>query len=325
MAERTQQAYDVVVVGGGAAGLSAALVLARCLRRVVVVDAGRPRNAAAAHLHNFLTRDGMPPAEFLAAARAEVAGYGVEILTGTVRAVDRTQTGFTVVVEDGPMLLARRVLAATGLTDELPDLPGIHQRWGRDVLHCPYCHGYEVRGRPLGILAESPMAVHMALQLGQWSPDVVLFRHTLPDSDVGEQERAALAARDVRIVEGRVTGLVVENDQLTGVRLVDGTVVARSALFVASRPVPRDAVLTALGATTEQDTAQRRWVSTDPMGRTSVPGAWAVGNVARPAGQLVTFAADGTLAAIGLNADLVSEDITLAQAARHTPVAVSSS
>ena len=287
------QAYDVAVVGGGAAGLSAALVLARCLRRVIVVDAGQPRNATAAHLHNFLTRDGMPPKEFLAIARAEVAAYGVTTLSGTVRRVERLETGFTVAIDDGQTLRTRRLLVATGLTDELPALPGIHQRWGRDVLHCPYCHGFEVRGQALGMLADSPQAAHTALQLGQWSPDVVLFCHTIPSSKLGHQEQAALAARNVRIVEGTVTGLVIENDQLAGVRLTDGTVVARSALFVTPRVTPNDALLTAMGATTEQ-TATGRWISHDATGRTSVPGAWTVGTVPIPYNQLITHAAAAT-------------------------------
>jgi len=311
--ETAEPCYDVVVVGGGAAGLSAALMLARCLRRVVVVDAGRPRNAAAAQLHNFLTRDGTAPTAFLAAARAEVAGYGVTILPGTVHAADRTDTGFTVVVESGLVLHGRRLLVATGVTDELPALPGIHQRWGRDVLHCPYCHGYEVRGQPLGVLADSPLAAHSALQLRQWSSDVVLFLNTVPRRDIGAQERAALAARDVRIVDGEVSGLAVEDDRLTGVRLADGSVVARSALFLSSRPVPNDALLTALGAKTAENQVGR-WVSTDPMGRTSVPGLWAVGNVTASFSQLVTFAADGTRAAMALNADLVTEDVAVAVA-----------
>jgi thioredoxin reductase len=303
-----EQAYDVVVVGGGVAGLSAALVLARCMRRVIVVDAGRPRNSAAAHLHNFLTRDGMPPREFLAVGRAEVAAYGVATVSGTVRAVDQVEAGFTVAVDDGRTLRARRLLVATGSTDELPALPGIHQRWGRDVLHCPYCHGYEVRGQALGVLADSARAAYAALQLGQWSPDVVLFCHTVRGSEIGEQERAALAARNVRVVEGTVTGLVVEDDRLAGVRLADGTVVVRSALFVTSRAVPNDALLTALGAATEE-TARGRWVSTDSTGRTSVPGVWAVGNVHGPASQLLAHAAAATLAAISVNDDLITREV----------------
>jgi thioredoxin reductase len=148
--------YDVVVVGGGPAGLSAALVLARARRTVAVVDAGEPRNAPAAHLHGFLSRDGMPPHDLVAAGRAEVAGYGGSLIDDTV--VD-VAPGFHVRLAGGSSLHARRILVATGLRDELPDIPGVRERWGRDLLHCPYCHGYEVRDQPLGVLGGTPEAV----------------------------------------------------------------------------------------------------------------------------------------------------------------------
>jgi thioredoxin reductase len=140
-----KEKYDVVIVGGGAAGLSAGLALSRARRSVLVVDAGTPRNAPAGHVHNYLTRDGIPPAELLAAGRAEVTGYGGEILSGSVNSADPLDDGFQVTLTDGRVLLARRLLVTTGLVDELPDVPGLTERWGRDVLHCPYCHGWEVR------------------------------------------------------------------------------------------------------------------------------------------------------------------------------------
>jgi thioredoxin reductase len=309
----TSQRYDVAIGGGGAAGLSAALVLARARRRVVVLDAGSPRNALAAHMHNYLSRDGMPPAELLAVGRAEVLGYGGEIVSATVARVEATPTGFSVTLDDGSTLAARRLLIATGLTDELPDLPGLRERWGRDVLHCPYCHGYEVRDQALGVLGTGPRSVHQALLVRQVSSDVVFFRHTL--ADFVAEDRQRLAARDVRVVEGPVAHLVVEGDRLTGVQLADGSVVARSAVFVAPRFVANDAVVTALGAETER-TDIGTWVTTDPTGRTSVPGVWAVGNVADPAAFVVGAAAAGARAAAALNADLVEEDVARAMADR---------
>ena len=305
------QLYDVAVVGGGAAGLNAALVLARARRRVVVLDAGRPRNAPAAHVHGFLSRDGMPPGELLAAGRSEVRGYGGEVVAAAVRGVEQTGSHFELSLDDGRVVAARRLLVATGLTDELPDVPGLRERWGRDVLHCPYCHGYEVRDRPLGVLARSPMSVHQALLLPHWSPDVVFFSHTLAEISDADCER--LRARGVRIVEGVVTRLVVDEreDRLTGVELEDGTIVARSALFVAPRFVPNDAVLTALGAETGESPVGS-FVRTDPMGRTSVPGVWAVGNVSDPAAFVINAAAAGARAAAAINMDLVEEEIALA-------------
>src|SRR4051794_36480958 len=171
--------HDVVVIGGGAAGLSAARVLSRGRRRVAVVDAGAPRNAPAAHMQGFIGSDGLPPAELLAAARSEVAGYGGHLVSGTVAGVTpRRRTGaharrrFDVVLADGRTLGARRVLVTTGLRDELPDIPGLRDRWGRDVLHCPYCHGYEVRDQPLGVLGSTPeeiaLAVGHAHLIRQW-------------------------------------------------------------------------------------------------------------------------------------------------------------
>ena len=310
------QSYDVAIVGGGAAGLSAALVLARSRRRVVVLDAGTPRNAPAAHMHNFLSRDGVPPADLLAAGRAEVLGYGSEIVSATVTGIEATPTGFTARLDDGSTVPARRLLIATGLTDELPEVPGVRERWGRDVLHCPYCHGYEVRDQQLGVLGSGPKSVHQALLVRQLSPDVVFFRHTLPN--LGAEDRERLAARDVRVVEAPVSGLVVEGDRLTGVQLADGSVVARSAVFVAPRFVANDAndaTLAVLGAETERS-ALGTWVTTDPSGRTSVPGVWAVGNVADPAAFVIEAAAAGARAAAALNADLVDEDVARAMADR---------
>src|ERR1700710_2415387 len=166
---------DVLVIGGGAAGLSAALVLSRARRTVLVIDSGAPRNAPAAHMHGFLSRDGMPPAQLLAIGRNEVTGYGGTVLTGIV--TDRAPSGtagFRVALANGDRFCTRRLLIATGLRDELPDIPGLRERWGRDVLHCPYCHGYEVRDQPLTVLGQSADAVHYAQIVRQWSDNITL-------------------------------------------------------------------------------------------------------------------------------------------------------
>ncbi|MEU5400279.1 NAD(P)/FAD-dependent oxidoreductase [Streptomyces sp. NPDC005963] len=300
--------YDVVVVGGGAGGLNAALVLGRARRRVAVIDAGEPRNAPAAHMQGFLSRDGMPPAALLEVGRAEVAGYGVDLIDARV---DHIEPGFSVRLEGGAALEARRVLIATGLRDELPDVPGVVARWGRDVLHCPYCHGYEVRDQPLGVIATGATAVHQALLLPEWSHDVVLFAHGL---EMGEEERMQLTARGVRIVEGSVKQLVLDEDVLVGVELADGRVVARDAVFVQPRMVPRGGLLTALGCAVDGE----GWVVTDDSGRTSADGVWAVGNVADRRAQVVTAAGMGSAAAIALHQDLVAEDTARAVASLRT-------
>jgi thioredoxin reductase len=298
--------YDVAVVGGGAAGLSAALVLTRARRRVVMIDAGAPRNAPAAHMQGFLSRDGMPPAELVAAGREEVAGYGGHLLRGTVDAVRPCERGgLEVLLTDGRELSARRVLVTTGLRDELPDLPGIRERWGRDLLHCPYCHGYEVRDQPVGVLGGTPEAVQHALLVRQWSGDVVFFTHT---GTLTATEREQLMAREVGIVDGPVARLLVEDDRIRGVELEDGRVVPRTAVFVRPAFVPNDDLLTALGCATHDN----GWVVADPTGRTSVAGVWVAGNAVNPRAQVVTAAGEGSAAAIAINADLVEEDVRVA-------------
>jgi thioredoxin reductase len=300
--------YDVVVVGGGAAGLSAALVLGRARRRVAVVDAGAPRNAPAAHLQGFLSRNGMPPAELLAAGRVEVAGYGVELVEDHVVGIE---AGFYVRLAGGRVLKARRILVATGVRDELPEIPGVRQRWGRDLLHCPYCHGWEVRDEPIGVLGTLPGSVDHAQLVRQWSDDVVFFVHTY---DLTSAERAQLAARGIRVVSGEVARLMVEADRLTGVELVDGRVIARTALFIRPGNVPHaDGLLTGLGC----EVNEAGFATVDATGQTSTFGVWAAGNVVDPRAQLITSAGAGSAAAIAINADLVQEDVERAEEDHH--------
>ncbi|SEF56269.1 Thioredoxin reductase [Nonomuraea solani] len=291
--------YDVVVIGGGAAGLSAALVLARARRRVAVVDAGAPRNAPAAHMHGFLSRDGFAPRDLLAAGREEVAGYGGLLIDGLVAGVD---PGFQVRLKDGRSLSARRVLVTTGLQDELPDLPGVRERWGRDLLHCPYCHGYEVRDQPLAVLGGTAEAVQHAQLVRQWSPDVLIFPH---NGMLTAGQREQLAARAIGVVDGPVRRLVVDDDRLSGVELEDGRFVGRAAVFVRPRFVPNDDVLVSLGCATDE----RGWAVSDDTGRTSVAGVWVAGNAADPRAQVITAAGMGSAAAIAINADLVADDV----------------
>jgi thioredoxin reductase len=284
--------YDVIVIGGGAAGLSGAMCLGRARRSVLVLDAGAPRNAPASGVHNFLTRDGIPPAELVALGADEVARYGGEVRRARAVTARRDETGLTVTTADGRTATARRLLVATGLVDELPDVPGVRERWGRDVLHCPYCHGWEVRDQPIGVLATGPRAVHQALLFRQLSPDVVLFRHTA--SPLADEEAEELAARDVAVVDGEVVGLEVADDRLAGVRLASGTVVARQALAVAPGAVVANAVLDALGlVAVEHPMGVGTHLATDSTGQTAVPGVWAAGNVVEPMAQVMAAAAGG--------------------------------
>ncbi|MFE9810767.1 NAD(P)/FAD-dependent oxidoreductase [Streptomyces sp. NPDC005548] len=308
------ETYEVVVVGGGTAGLSAALVLGRARRRTLVVDAGEPRNAPAAHLQGYLTRDGMAPAAFLAEGRREVEGYGVEIVRDHAMDVVRDGAGeFDVTLGAGRTVHARRLIVTTGLVDELPAVPGVAERFGRDVLHCPYCHGWEVRDEAFGVLATTPMSVHQALMVTQWSKDVTLFLHTVAEDELADEDLRRLAAAGVAVVPGEVAELVVDADRLTGVRLADGSAHARSVLFVAPRAVPQTGLLERLGAEPAQ-TPFGSYPVTDPTGLTSVPGVWAAGNAAGFAEQVVNAASGGYRAAATLNGELLFTDLDAAVA-----------
>ena len=301
--------YDVVIVGGGAAGLSAALVLARARRAVAVIDAGQPRNAPAAHMHGYLSRDGLSPSGLLELGRGEVLAYGGEVRSGTVSELYHTDLGFRIELVGVAPITARRVLVATGLHDEIPDIPGLRDRWGVDVLHCPYCHGFEVRDQPLGVLGGTPQAVEHALLVRQWSDDVVYFQHT---DELDEADRARLTARGIGITAGRVAGVLLEDDRLAALHLVGGEVVPRVAVFVRPRMVLNDQLVTHLGVVVAPDGR----VSVDPTGRTSVPGLWMAGNSVNPRAQVITAAGEGSAAAIAINNDLVTDDVARALALR---------
>jgi thioredoxin reductase len=251
-------------------------------------------------MHGFLSRDGMAPTDLLAAGRLEVTRYGVESIDDEVVEI---HAGFVVRLRRGGVLKARRIVVATGLRDELPEIAGVRERWGRDLLHCPYCHGWEVRDQPVGVLGTEPGSVQHAQLVRQWSDDVAFFVHTY---ELTAPENAQLEARGVRVVSGEVVQLVVEHDRLVGVELADGQVIARAAVFVRPRYVPHgDGLLASLGC--ELNTAG--FVSVDATGGTSTLGVWAAGNVVDPRAQVITAAGAGSAAAIAINADLVREDV----------------
>nr|WP_296075234.1 NAD(P)/FAD-dependent oxidoreductase [uncultured Actinoplanes sp.] len=266
--------YDVIVIGGGPAGLSGAVALGRALRSVLVIDSGEPRNAPADGIHNFLTRDGMTPAQFRAAGRAEASSYGVRFVDG--RVVD-ARPGFTVTLAGGDSYQADRLLVTTGLVDRLPDIPGLAERWGSTVLHCPYCHGYEVRGKAIGVIGSDRAAEQVRLWR-QWSSDVLL----LPLDEIDGVEPG-------------------------GVRMKDGSLVSRDYLVVAPRMAARADFLDGLGlASQEHPAGIGTYVpAVDPSGRTAVPGVWVAGNVADPMAQVISSAAAGLTAGAMINVDLL--------------------
>lgn len=307
--------YDVVVVGGGAAGLSAAVTLGRALRSVLVIDAGEPRNAPAAGVHGFLSRDGINPQELLKLGRAEALQYGADIMSGialgarsTAEPTAGSELAFEVDLADGQTVKARRLLVTTGLVDILPEIEGIRERWGRDVLHCPYCHGWEVRNQAIGILGSVPMALHQALLFRQWSPNITLFLNDIVEPT--EEQWEQLAARSINVVDGRVQSLQITDDALTGVVLASGTMIPVDAVVTGPRLEARSGVLETLGVPiVEHPMGVGSHVDVNPMGgATSVPGVYAAGNVADLMGQVMASAAAGVMAGAAINADLMMEE-----------------
>ncbi|MGS2806268.1 NAD(P)/FAD-dependent oxidoreductase [Nocardia sp. MW-W600-9] len=320
--------YDVVVIGGGAAGLNGALMLARSRRSVVVIDAGSPRNAPAEGVHGLLARDGMPPAELLELGRAEVRGYGGQVVSGAVASVVRADgaddgaapEGFRVILDDGRTVLARRILVATGLADELPDVPGLREQWGHGVLHCPYCHGWEVRDQRIAILAGGPMSVHQALLFSQLSDDIVFLTHTA--APLSDEDAEKLAARDIRIVDGEVAEVLSAAGTLTGVRLADGTVLDRDAVVVGPRMNTCATFLADLGLVPQpHPSGAGDHIPADPLGRTEVPGLWIAGNATDPSAQVGAAAAAGAMAGAQINAELVMAETATAVAELRTRTA----
>lgn len=307
MPENQHHVYDVVVIGGGAAGLSAAVTLATARRSVLVVDAGSPRNAASSAIHGFLTREGASPRELLAAGREELRGRGGEFTDGTAVAASGNVGEFAVRLQDGRTLAARRLLIASGFGDELPDVTGVRERWGRDVVHCPYCHGWDLQGRSVGVLATEPAAAQEALLFRQWSQTMTLFQHTMPEPSALEREQ--LAARSIEIIEGRVKALHIVEDALTGVILESGRLVPCDALAVSPKPIIDSPLLQSLGLQDpDPGRPSNQHVKTDESGGTAKAGVWAAGNITDPEAQVITAASSGIKAASAINTDLVAED-----------------
>ncbi|GIM88299.1 oxidoreductase [Paractinoplanes toevensis] len=299
-----KDAYEVVVVGGGAAGLSGALMLARSRRSVLVVDAGEPRNAPADGVHGLLGREGMPPLELVARGRDEVRGYGGEIVTGTVARVRPDGDGFVVGLGDGRDVRAKRLLVTTGLVDELPDVPGLRERWGRDVVHCPYCHGWEVRDQPIAVIATGPASIHHALLFRQLTDDLIFFRHEQPA--LTEAQAGDFAARGITVVDGPIAAVEVTGDAISGIRLASGSVVPRRVVAVATRMIARAGFLDGLGLkAVPHQSGMGEHIPVDATGRTEVPGVWAAGNVTDLSAQVGSAAAAGAFAGAQINFDLV--------------------
>lgn len=300
---------DVVVVGGSAAGLAAALQLSRQRRSVIVVDSGEPRNAPAAHLHSFLGRDGTSPAELVAAGRAEVRSYGGEILSERAAAVTRGKEGFGVELAGGQTVVARRVIAATGLVDEFPEIEGLADHWGGAVIHCPFCHGYEVRDLRIVQLVTHPMGLHTAPLFRQLTPRLTVLLHD--DVEVPAAEVDALRAAGVDVLSATARRVAVDSaGRLLGVELADGSCVEADAVAVGPRFQPRIEPFAALGLRPQpHPSGLGEVLAVDEMGATGISGVYGVGNVTDPSQQVLQAAAHGSRVGGIVALDLAEEDI----------------
>ena len=297
--------HDAIIIGGSYAGLNAAMQLARARRRVLVIDDNRPRNRFAARAHGVMGRDGVPGSEIAAEARAQVSAYPTAAFRrGEVVNARQGRCGFEVDLADGARVTGRRLMLAYGVQDILPDLPGVKERWGRTVLHCPYCHGYEIGGGPIGVLGAGPMSVHQAVMVAEWGQVVLFLDGKLePDAD----QSRMLARRGVTVEATPVAALEGEGPALDGARLADGRLVPLKAVFVGPRLRPNGDLAQALGCEIE-DTPVGQMIRTDEMKQTTVPGVFAAGDAARVMSNVTLAAADGVMAGIALHRSLIEED-----------------
>lgn len=303
--------WDVIIIGGGAAGLSAALILARARRRVLVLDGGQPRNRFAPHMHGVLSRDGYSPIDLVEDGYREVRSADGVIRNTRVVETRAVDDGFDVVTESGAVESARRLIVATGARDVLPDIPGLVEQWGRGVVACPYCDGYEATGRAVGVLLGSAGGVHKAHMILPYSANLTVF--TALAGPLSADDRRLLEHRGVRLEDRAVSRVVVDGDTLTGLALEDGTVVPLDVVFAEPALVPLDDPLRQLGAE-RVDSPMGQWTEVDAFGRTSVAGVWAVGNAANP-GALVPIAMGaGATAALTINGELIVEEVAAASA-----------
>ncbi|MBL4916290.1 NAD(P)/FAD-dependent oxidoreductase [Szabonella alba] len=292
---------DLIVIGGSYAGMAAALQLARARRKVLMIDAGQRRNRFAGHSYGFLGQDGRDPAQIWTEARAQLAAYpGVTWLQDSATHASGAKDAFTVTTAGGAEFTGRRILLATGVTDELPPIPGLAERWGRSVFHCPYCHGYELNQGRIGVIAAGPMSFHQAQLLPEWG-DVTFF--TDEKLTLAPDQRQDLVQRGVTVEDTAIAA--VEGD--ADIRLADGRVLPFAGLFTASRTRPSDPIAGTMGCAMTE-TGMGSQIRTDEAKQTSIPGVYACGDVARAPHSLSLAVGDGAWAGAQLHRSLVWPD-----------------
>jgi thioredoxin reductase len=293
--------FDAAIIGGGPAGLSAALTLGRARRRVLLVDDSGYRNRPAHRSRGFLTRDGAPPDEIIRIGREQLEALDVTFHDGRATGIERLADAFALRLSGGSNALATKVLLASGVSDELPDIPGLREMWGRSVFHCPYCHGWEVRGQPLALMGRGKEGFQLCSLLLGWSDDLILF--TDGPSELDEDERRRVERKGVRICEGRIARLAGEGAQLEAVVLDSGESVPRTALFLKPGQRAHTDLAVALGCSVDE----RGHVEASPAGRTDVEGFFVAGDAGPFVQQVIAAAASGATAAIAINDDLLRE------------------
>jgi len=303
MQTQTQPPYDAIIIGGGPAGLTCAIFLGRYRRRVLVVDAGRPRNYAAHAIHGFLGQHGIAPAELLERGRAEARESGVEIVEGTVTRIERDGDLFCVTSSNGE-LRARRIVLAYGVRDTLPDIPEIESYYGTTVHHCPDCDGYECRDQRIGVIGWGKSVVGLALKLLQWSDDLVIFLHG-HDREWDEEQTSKLLAEQITIKDEKIVALTGNDGKVDAAVLETGERVAVQRLFFTIKVERSTTLAEDLGCEVDPNTPN---VKVDEHRCTTVEGVWAVGDLVAGAQLAITSAADGAIAAIALNKSLLPPD-----------------
>jgi thioredoxin reductase len=298
--------HDAIIIGGSFAGLSAAMQLARARRSVAVIDAGRPRNRFSEHSHGFFGQDGRTPAAMIADARAQVGAYPtIRIIEGEAVEASGTDGDFTVTLADGESLSGSKIVLAFGLRDELPDIPGLAERWGRSVLHCPYCHGFEYAGKRLGVLQSHPMSFHSAQLIPEWGPTTFFLNGAaMPD----EETLARLARRGVTIEPVTLAALRGVSTSLSSILLADGRELAIEALYVAPKSRLGSPIAGQLGCLVEE-AMMGDLVKTDAFKKTSVAGVFAAGDIARQPHNATFASADGVMAGASVHQSLVFEPL----------------
>lgn len=295
---------DVIIIGAGPAGLSGALVLGRCRRRVLVCDAGHPRNAASHHLHNYLTRDGIDPAEFLRLGREELQSYEtVKLLSLEVTDVQRLEKGFEVTLSNGEHARARKLLIATGVVDDLPKIDGLDLLYGSSVFHCPYCDGWEMRDQPLAVYGKGENGLGLTLELLFWSKDLVLCTDGPSSLSAGDLER--LAQHNIPVREEQILRLEGKDGILEQVVFADGSIIPRRGMFFSTRQRQGSNLPEKLGC----EFTEQGCVATGEYEATNIPGLYVAGDASRLVQFVIVAASEGAQAAVAINKELMKEDL----------------